>query len=150
MRTVIHFVQDICLMLSRIVLGLVLVMHGWHRWDTGMDKQVAFLSEHGVPQPEALAWGATALELIGGVMLVFGVLTPLVAAFVVAENALVVAWIKLRNGWSVTHDGWEYNVVLAALALLFVGHGSGRAGVDALFRSHKADDPERKVIRENP
>lgn len=150
MRSVIHFFQDLGLMIARIALGIILVLHGWTRWDEGIEKQVAYLSEHDVWQPTVLAWGATALEVIGGALLVFGLATPLVALAVVVQNALVIAWLKLKNGWSVTDGGWEYNAMLAAFALVFVVFGSGRAGLDNVFRRPTKQDTERKVVRENP
>ena len=44
--------------------------------------------------------------------------------------------------------GWEYNAVQAALGLMFLVYGSGRAGLDALFIRPK--DEDGSLIEEAP
>lgn len=133
MKAFIKVVQDIGLLVARVVLGLVLIGHGWHRFSTGIGASGEMLATYGLPQPQLFAWGATLLEVLGGALLVFGLLTPLVAAAVVVEQVMVVAWMTWRNGLWLRTDGMEYQVVLAALALILVVFGAGRTGADALF-----------------
>jgi len=136
-KTFIKVVQDIGLLVARLVLGLVLVGHGWQRFSHGMGASADMLTRYGLPEPQLFAWGGTVLEVIGGALLIFGLLTPVVAAFVVAEQVMVIAWLKWQNGlWQAT-DGIEYSVVLAALALMLLVFGAGRTGVDQLFRRGK-------------
>ncbi len=134
MKAFIKIGQDIGLLVARVVLGLVLVGHGWHRFTTGVGPTVTILNESGLPEPQLFAWGATILEVIGGALLIFGLLTPIVAAFVVAEQVMVIAWLRWQNGLWLTSNGIEYPVVVAVLALVLVVFGSGRTGVDVLFR----------------
>jgi putative oxidoreductase len=135
--TLIKVVQDIGLLVARLTLGLVLVAHGWQRFTHGIGPTVDTLKHYGLPEPQLFAWGATVLEVIGGALLIFGLLTPIVAAFVVAEQVMVVAWLNWHNGlWQAT-NGIEYPVALAALALILVVFGAGRTGVDMLFRRGK-------------
>jgi putative oxidoreductase len=90
------------------------------------------------------------LEVIGGALLIFGLLTPIVAAFVVAEQVMVIAWLKWQNGlWKVA-DGIEYPVALAALALILVVFGAGRTGVDMLFRRGKKSATTSSVYDSHP
>ena len=150
MKTLIKVVQDIGLLVARLVLGLVLVGHGWQRFAHGIGPTVDMLTRYGLPEPQLFAWGATVLEVLGGALLIFGLLTPVVAAFVVAEQVMVVVWLKWQNGlWKAT-DGIEYPVVLAALALILVAFGSGRAGVDALFRRGKKPESTTSVYDSHP
>jgi putative oxidoreductase len=136
-KTFIKVVQDVGLLVARLVLGLVLIGHGWQRFSHGMTATVDALTRYGLPEPQLFAWGATVLEVVGGALLIFGLLTPVVAAFVVAEQVMVIAWLKWQNGlWKAT-DGIEYSVVLVALALILVVFGAGRTGVDQLFRRGK-------------
>jgi putative oxidoreductase len=136
-KTLIKVVQDIGLLVARLVLGLVLVGHGWQRFSHGMAAAVDTLTRYGLPEPQLFAWGATVLDVIGGALLIFGLLTPVVAAFVVAEQVMVIAWLKWQNGLWNAADGIEYSVALAALALILVVFGAGRTGVDQLFRRGK-------------
>jgi putative oxidoreductase len=140
-------VRDLALLLARIGLGGILIAHGWRRWqDQGIDSQVAFLRQYATPFPQYAAWGGTLLELIGGILLIVGLLTPLVAAAVVAEQALIVAWTSWYKGLFLTkvqgatatwNGGYEYNIVIGVLALLFVVFGAGRISVDRLFRRRR-------------
>jgi len=136
-KAFIKVVQDAGLLVARVVLGLVLVGHGWQRFSAGIGSTVDVLNLYGLPEPQLFAWGATILEIIGGALLIFGLLTPIVAAFVVAEQVMVVLWLRWRNGLWMSTNGIEYPVILAVLALVLVVFGAGRTGVDALFRRTK-------------
>ncbi|HEY8663213.1 MAG TPA: DoxX family protein [Propionibacteriaceae bacterium] len=150
MKTLIKVVQDIGLLVARLTLGLVLVAHGWQRFTHGIGPTVDTLTRYGLPEPQLFAWGATVLEVIGGALLIFGLLTPIVAAFVVAEQVMVIAWLKWQNGlWKVA-DGIEYPVALAALALILVVFGAGRTGVDMLFRRGKKSATTSSVYDSHP
>jgi putative oxidoreductase len=141
--------RDLALLLSRIGLGGILIMHGWRRWqEQGINSQVAYLQQFGTPFPTYAAWGATILELVGGLFLIVGALTPLVAAAVVAEQVLIIAYTNWYKGLALTNlegqwtGGYEYNIILGLLALLLTVYGSGRIGVDRLFRRNKPDDDD--------
>lgn len=139
MTTFMNIVHDIGLLVARIVLGVALVAHGWARWDIhGMDAEVRLLTEHGVPQPELFAWGALILEIAGGVMLVFGFFTRIVSALVIAQNVLIIVWLRHSFGPYLASGGYEYNVVLATLAFVLVCFGAGRTGIDMLFRKERS------------
>ncbi len=135
MRGAIRVGQDIALLIARVALGIILGAHGWHRWVTGVNAQVAVLEEAGVPQPMLIAWGATVAELVGGILLVFGLATRLVGLVVVVQNILIIVWMRWEHGLFAADGGFELNLALAALGLLFVALGSGRGGVDALFKA---------------
>lgn len=139
MKAFVKVMQDIGLLVSRVVFGAVMIGHGWARWSgEGIPAQVDRLVQLGVPQPELFAWGATVLELLGGVLMVFGILTPLVAAAFLAQFVMLTAYTWSHGPYLAT-DGYEYSLILAAFALLFVVFGSGRAGVDNLFRRPRGE-----------
>lgn len=149
-KTFIKVVQDIGLLVARVALGLVLVGHGWHRFTTGIGATVTTLTQYGVPEPQLFAWGATVLEVIGGALLIFGLLTPIVAAFVVAEQVMVIVWLRWHNGLWQTTNGIEYPVILAVLALVLVAFGAGRTGVDVLFRRGRKPAATSSVYDSRP
>lgn len=150
MKTLIKVVQDIGLLVARLTLGLLLVAHGWQRFTHGIGPTVDTLTRYGLPEPQLFAWGATVLEVLGGALLIFGLLTPIVAGFVVAEQVMVVAWLRWHNGlWQAT-NGIEYPVALAALALILVVFGAGRTGVDTLFRRGKKPATTSSVYDSHP
>ncbi|SER77684.1 putative oxidoreductase [Propionibacterium cyclohexanicum] len=139
MTTFMNVVHDIGLLVARVTLGLALIAHGWARWDIhGMDAEVLLLTEHGVPAPELMAWGALVFEVAGGVMLIFGILTRLVAIIAIAQNVLIVVWLRFRWGPYLSSGGYEYNVVLATVAFVLLCFGAGRTGVDMLFEKDRS------------
>lgn len=146
MSQVLQVLRDLALLLARVGLGAILILHGWRRWQVqGIDQQVDYLRQFATPYPEVAGWGATMLELAGGMFLIVGALTPLVALAVVVEQVLIICytnWYKppyLLDDAGAYVGGYEYNVALGLLALLFVVFGAGRASVDRLFHRAPAE-----------
>lgn len=136
--------RDLALLIARVAFGLVLAARGWRRWtsDGGMQAQVDYLRQFQTPQPELLAWGGTLLEIVGGLLLVFGLLTPLIALAIIVQQVMIIAWTKWFNGPWLENGGYEYNIIQAGLALLLLAFGAGRLAIDQLFRRSKDDrDP---------
>lgn len=136
--------RDLALLIARIAFGLILVARGWRRWtsDGGMQAQIDYLRQFGTPQAEVFAWGGTLLEIIGGLFLIFGLLTPIVALVVLVQQGMVIAWTSWFRGPWLENGGYEYNVIQACLALLLVAFGAGRLAIDQLFRRSRNDrDP---------
>nr|WP_269452163.1 DoxX family protein [Tessaracoccus coleopterorum] len=137
-------------MVARIVAGVTLVAHGWSRWQGsgGLGKQAQILTDAGLPAADGLAVAVVIFELVGGVLLAFGLATPLVGLGMVVMNAAIILTTKQGAGFYVGDGGWEYNAILAALGLLLLAFGSGRAGLDHLFIRPSAES--RDLIGEDP
>lgn len=143
MSKTLQVLRDIALLLARVGLGAIMIAHGWRRWQAdGIDKQIEFLQKFNTPYAEVAAWGGTLLELIGGIFLVVGALTPLVALAFVVHSGLVIAYTSWYRGIYVDQGGYEYTVVIGLLSLLFVVFGAGRVSIDSLFRRKKPDDAD--------
>ena len=147
MTALLNFVRSLGLLIARVALGGILIAHGWDRWQVrGIQSQVDYLNQFATPHPLYAAWGSIILELVGGLFLVAGALTPLVALAVLVEQILIICYTSWYRGpYLISPDnqyvgGYEYNVALAALALLFVVFGAGGASVDRLFRRGKVDN----------
>jgi len=147
MNAFVKVLQDIGLMLARIITGALLMLHGWSRWQDGLPKQTTILTDLGVPYPEVFAWGTVIFELVGGALLVFGLATPIVGLVMVVQQAMLIGYAKFSHGPYLSDGGYEYDAALGALGLLFMVLGSGRAGVDSLFRRSDSD-LERPVIND--
>ncbi len=151
MKTFVAVLRDLVLLLARVVLGGAAVLHGWRRWQLeGIEAQVQAFTAAGVPQPEAAAWAVTMLELVGGVLLVFGVLTPALALLFAVEAALSIVWMSGGNGPFVAEGGYEYAAMTGALALLLTVFGAGRASVDRLFHRPDGEDDELRYDETRP
>ena len=71
----------------------------------------------------ALAGGA---ELVGGLLIALGLLTPVGSALVLAVMVVAIASVHLPKGFFVSDGGAEYNLVImaAVAALAFIGPGA--------------------------
>jgi putative oxidoreductase len=143
MSASLRVLRDIALLIARVGLGGILILHGWIRWQgpgQGVQKQIDYLTQFGTPYPEVAAWGAILLELVGGIFLVVGALTPFVALAVLVEQILIIAYTNWYRGPDLVNSdgtyagGYEYNLALALIALLLAVFGAGRIAVDQLFR----------------
>ena len=134
-------VQAIVLLIARLGFAVILVGRAWWRWGVeGMAAQTARIAEFGIPQAELIAWGTLLLEAIGGVLLALGLLTRLVAALVAVENIIVIVIMRWAAGIHLFNGGFEYNLALASLGLVFLAVGASHAGLDAvLFRRRQLD-----------
>ena len=152
MSQTLQVLRDIALLIARLGLGGILILHGWIRWQgpgQGVQKQIEYLTQFAVPYPSVAAWGAITLEVIGGLFLVVGALTPLVALAVLVEQILIIAYTNWYRGPDLVSSdgsyagGYEYNVAIGLLALLLMVFGAGRIAIDRLFvRTTKAEDAE--------
>jgi putative oxidoreductase len=133
LRRISHALSPLALTILRVVLGFVMAVHGWMKLvDYGSWR--ANIANMGIPAPDVFAALSTAAELVGGLGLIVGLLTP-IAAFGVLCNMLVAIFVVHReNGLLAQNGGFEYPLVLAASALLFLVHGAGPISVDhAIF-----------------
>jgi putative oxidoreductase len=143
MSTTLQVLRDLALLIARLGLAAILILHGWIRWQgpgQGVQKQIDYLSQFGIPYPATAAWGAITVEIVGGLFLAVGALTPLAALAVLVEQILIIAytnWYKgpdLLNSDGTYAGGYEYNLALGLIAMLLTVFGAGRISVDRLFR----------------
>lgn len=128
-------VQDVALLAARLLLGTVLIAHGWQKAsELGVDAVADGFDAMGIPAPLAAAWFATVVELGGGVLLLLGLLTPL-AGLLVALDMTGAWWFAHREaGVFAAEGGWELVAVIGAGALVVAALGAGRLSADqALF-----------------
>ncbi|MFD4976475.1 DoxX family membrane protein [Streptomyces sp. NPDC058424] len=73
-------------------------------------------------------------ELLGGLGLALGLLTPLAAAALIGVMINAMATVTGAHGLWETDGGVEYNVCIAVAALAVAAIGPGRLAVDRFFR----------------
>ena len=149
MSSFLNFLQNFGLLIARLGLGGILLLHGWMRWNAGVQRQIDYLTQFRTPYAEVAAWGAIIFELIGGVLLIVGALTRIVGLGVLIEQILIICytnWYKwpptLLNADGTYKGGYEYNVALGLLGLLLFVMGGGAVSIDRLFRRKKPDEDE--------
>ncbi|MFE0513686.1 DoxX family membrane protein [Streptomyces sp. NPDC058964] len=134
---------DAGLLLLRLVLGLTMAGHGAQKlfgWFSGpgLDGSGTFFTSLGYPSGKTMAVLDGLSELLGGLGLALGLLTPLAGAAVVGVmvNAVAVKW----GGGFFVPTGVEYEVTLLAGAAALALTGPGRLAVDRCLpgvRTHR-------------
>ena len=82
-------------LLARILLAILFVQGGYNKLFGGIPGTVTNMTNHGIPFPNILVWGAIAVELGGGLMLMAGLFTRWVA-LVIAAYTLALGLIFQR------------------------------------------------------
>ena len=136
MKAFIHVLKGITLMLARIVMGFIMVTHGWHRWQNeGIAAEAGILEQAGIPNPGLMVWLLIGFEVVGGIFLIFGLATPAIGLGLMVLNIGIILTLRSHNFY--VHDsGWEYNAVMAVVGMM-LSHGAGRLALDNLFRTPK-------------
>jgi putative oxidoreductase len=125
------------LLAFRLGLGVVMTVKGWDKV-ANMDEWVGNLGHLGVPAPSISIWFAIGGELLGGLGILVGAITP-VAAFGIASSMLVAIFsAHWKNGLLAKNGGYEYPLVCLVAALYLVARGAGPLSVDALVGKLRA------------
>ena len=116
---------------ARVAVGVIMTVHGCGKAQD-MSAWTGTLEGMGVPAPEAFAYLSMAAELLGGIGLVVGLLTP-IAAFGIACNMVVaIALVHWPHGLLAKNNGFEFPLVLLASAVYFIIRGAGPISLDAV------------------
>ena len=117
---------DLAALILRLTLGTMFVAHGLLKVFVFTPAGTAkFFESLGLPAP--LAYLTIAAEVLGGVALLVGYRTRLVASALV-PILLGATWAHAGNGWLFTaqNGGWEYPAFLVAATVVAALLGDGR------------------------
>ncbi len=126
---------DFALLLLRCGVGTVMLAHGVNHVRPNIDGTAGWFGSMGMRPARLHAWLASVTEIVGGILLVVGLLTPFAAAGVV--GVMFVAWaINHRgNGFFIFRpgEGWEYVMTLGIVGLSIGAIGPGSWSLDEAF-----------------
>ncbi|CAM4033002.1 DoxX family protein [Paenibacillus alkaliterrae] len=126
------------LLIVRLVVGLLFAGHGAQKlfgWFGGYGPKGTggWLESIGVKPGVAMAVVAGLMELIGGLLFAAGLLTPIAAGLIVMTMLVAIVKVHGQNGLWSTANGYEYNLVLTAIAIGVALTGAGAYSIDALL-----------------
>lgn len=136
--------HDVAALLLRVSLGIVIFAHGAQKmlgWWGGYGPRgtLEFFAGLGIPAP--LGWIGILTEFVGGILLVLGLGTRLVALNLAIMLSVAVATVHAPNGffmnWSGQQagEGYEFFILAVTMALALVVRGGGAWSLDgALVR----------------
>lgn len=139
MRTLLHparkspVLTDLALLVSRVALGVILVAHGWQKFNEWtLAGTASAFTDMGIPAPTAAATFVTAVEVIGGAALIVGLLTPVVALLNMVNLLGALVLVHAENGVFVGDNGFELVLALFAGLATIAMLGAGRYSTDGL------------------
>lgn len=123
----------------RILLGALFVAYGAHKrfgWfgGHGLHASAYDLAAQGVRSARTWSRISALVEILGGLSLILGLLTPAGAAAVMAVLLVSVVQLHVGKGFWNARGGYEYPVVLLLLVLLVALAGPGPLSLDYLIR----------------
>lgn len=120
-------------LIIRLVLGFTFLVHGFQKWQGGIENTVGFFDSLGIPG--FMAYIVATIELVGGVLIILGLATRVVAALFVAVMLGAIFTAKLKSGFV---GGFEFDIALIAMsAHLFVAGSQFLALDKVVFKRKK-------------
>jgi len=128
MPTLLPIVPDIASTIGRIALGALFIVHGWPKIKDPKST-IAFVKGTGFPGGVAFAVLFTLLEFFGGIALILGFLTQIVAPLIALEMVATTIFAKTKLGKKLVL-GYELDIAYLVLALMLTFLGAGPWSVD--------------------
>lgn len=123
------------LTVARVTLGVIMAAHGFQKL-TGFAEWHAHVQSMGLPLPAVSAWLAVAGELLGGLGLIVGLLTPIAAFGALCTMVVAIVAVHGSHGLFAQNNGFEYPLMLAAISLFYMLRGAGPISLDGWLARH--------------
>ncbi|GAB3944773.1 DoxX family protein [Corynebacterium tapiri] len=126
-------ISSVSQLIARIILGVILVAHGWQKFSAGIGNTVTGFEQMGVPAAGLAAPAVATVELVGGILLILGLGTRIVGIIVALVMLGAAIFAHLPNGIFAQNGGWELVGAIGTSALLLAGTGAGALSIDAIL-----------------
>jgi putative oxidoreductase len=122
--------QPLGLLVLRLVLGSIMIAHGYHKVFGGIPQVEQML--HGIGIPAWMAYLVAGAEFGGGILVILGLLTRCAALFILIDMTVAILKVHLHNGLR-GPGGYEFPLSLAAIAFALIFFGAGPIAIDAVW-----------------
>ncbi len=122
---------DTAALLLRVVIGVVMVLHGANHLKT-LEGTTKWFASIGLKPPRVHALMSGVTEVGAGAALMAGLLTSLECAAVVGVMTVAFVTVHRKNGFFIFRpgEGYEYVVTLAVAAVALGALGPGKYSLD--------------------
>jgi putative oxidoreductase len=121
--------QPLALLVLRIVLGVIMIGHGYPKVFGGIHKHVELVASLGMPG--WMAYLSAAAEFLGGILVILGLFTRCSAIAITIDLVVVIAKVHWKNGL-LGNGGYQLPLALAAIAFALIFLGSGPIALDSI------------------
>lgn len=127
----------------RVVIGIIFVAHGYQKLfkkDLGPKGFSAFLQSIRIPAPLFFAYAVGIVEFFGGLLLIVGLWSRLVALLIALDMASAMITVRFKTGLlekvmeGNRVGGYELHLSLFAIAIALAASGAGVFSVDRLLQ----------------
>jgi putative oxidoreductase len=119
------------LLALRGVVGTTFLVHGLDKL-LDLTEAERFFAAQSIPIPNLMAPFVGATETLGGVLLIAGLATPLVAAALSGDMLVALLTTHIDQGFSAEDGGMELVLLLGIASVAIALTGPGRFSVDAV------------------
>jgi putative oxidoreductase len=94
-----------------------------------------------------MGYMVTFVELIGGILLIVGLFTRLVAILLAVDMLVATLMVHLPNGFFMANNGFEFTLLLLAAAVALAVSGPGEASLDKILASRTNNPTLARLTR---
>ena len=123
--------QPLALVVLRLVLGVIMVVHGYQKVFGGLHQHAQFVASLGLPG--WLGYVSSFAEFLGGILVLAGFFTRAAAVVLLADLVVAIWKVHWHNGLIGDH-GYEFPLAVAALAFALIFFGGGAISFDHVLR----------------
>jgi putative oxidoreductase len=121
--------QPLALLVLRLVLGAVMIGHGYGKVFGGLPHFAQFIRSLGLPG--WLAYVSAFTEFGGGILVVAGLFTRCVSIAILIDMLVVICKVHWKRGF-MGPGGYEFPLVVAAIAFALIFFGGGPIAFDSI------------------
>ncbi|WP_413376755.1 DoxX family protein [Alkalihalobacillus sp. 1P02AB] len=124
----------------RLVLGLIFFVHGFVKFQDGIENTAGWFDSIGLPGFLALV--VALVELIGGLALILGLFSRVVSGLLALIMVGAIVKVKLAAGFLGNGEmtGYEFDLALLAMAVFIAMNGSKALALDQLIFKGKESE----------
>lgn len=126
-------------LLLRLIVGITFMIHGWAKLQMGLGNVAGFFQSLGIPG--FLGYVVAFIELIGGIAMILGIGTRVVALLFAAVMLGAIFTAKLPAGFMGNGQsaGYELDLVLLAISGYLALNGSQMYSLDQMLGRAKQE-----------
>ena len=108
----------------RMILGLIFFIHGYSKFQGGIDNTVGFFDSLGIPG--FMAYVVATIELVGGLAVILGIGTRIISTLFAVIMVVAIFTAKLPDEFS----GYEFDLALLAISVCLACANRTRFSLD--------------------
>jgi putative oxidoreductase len=124
--------QPLALLVLRLVLGAIMIAHGYKKVFGGFHNHQQFVAALGMPA--WMGYLSAGTEFFGGIVIVLGLCTRFAALAFLIEMSVAISRVHWKNGFT-GQGGYEFPLALIAICFALICYGGGPYGFNFGKRS---------------